>query len=85
MQLINRRNGINNIPERAYDYVINGRSPIEWLMEFYQIKTDTKSGIKDDPNTYGEEKYIFNLLISLISVSLKTLDLIDTMPEYKEI
>ena len=76
---------ISNIPERAYEYVVNGRSAIEWIMESYRIKTDKDSGITDDPNTYGDEKYIFNLLISVISVSLKTLDLIDSMPEYKEI
>lgn len=76
---------ISNIPERAYDYVVNGRSAIEWIMESYRIKTDKESGIIDDPNSYGDEKYIFNLLISIISVSLKTLDLIDTMPEYREI
>ena len=76
---------ISNIPERAYEYVVNGRSAIEWIMESYRVKTDKDSGITDDPNTYGDEKYIFNLLISVISVSLKTLDLIDSMPEYKEI
>lgn len=76
---------IGNIPERAYEYVVNGRSAIEWIMESYRIKTDKDSGITDDPNTYGDEKYIFNLLLSIISVSLKTLDLIDAMPEYKEI
>ena len=76
---------ISNIPERAYEYVVNGRSAIEWIMESYRIKTDKDSGIIDDPNDYGDEKYIFNLLISIISVSLKTLDLIDSMPEYKEI
>lgn len=76
---------IGNIPERAYEYVINGRSAIEWIIESYRIKTDKDSGITDDPNTYGDEKYIFNLLISVINVSLKTLDLIESMPEYKEI
>ncbi|WP_419084477.1 DEAD/DEAH box helicase [Ruminococcus sp.] len=76
---------ISNIPERAYEYVVNGRSAIEWIMESYRIKTDKDSGITDDPNTYGDKKYIFNLLISVISVSLKTLDLIESMPEYKEI
>ena len=76
---------ISNIPERAYEYVVNGRSAIEWIMESYRVKTDKDSGIIDDPNAYGDEKYIFNLLISIISVSMKTLDLIDSMPEYKEI
>ena len=39
----------------------------------------------DDPNTYKDSKYILDLLISVINVSIKTLDLIDSMPEYKEI
>ena len=76
---------INNIPERAYQYIVNGRSPMEWIMESYRIKTDQDSGIIDDPNTYGDDKYIYNLLISSISISIKTLDIIDSMPEYLEI
>ncbi len=83
--IFNNYIAISNIPERAYEYVVNGRSAIEWIMESYRVKTDRDSGITDDPNTYGDEKYIFNLLLSVISVSLKTLDLIDAMPEYKEI
>ena len=76
---------ISGIPERAYEYVVNGRSAIEWIMESYRIKTDKDSGITDDPNTYGDEKYIFNLLISIIDLSIRTQDLLDTLPEYKEI
>ena len=40
---------ISNIPEKAYEYVVNGRSAIEWIMDQYQVKTDKKSGITDDP------------------------------------
>ncbi len=78
---------ISNIPERVYDYIINGKSAVEWIMERYAITTDKASGITDNPNDYGDEneKYIFNLLISVMSISLKTLDLIDSMPEYEEI
>lgn len=76
---------ISGIPERAYEYVVNGRSAIEWIMESYRVKTDKDSGITDDPNTYGDEKYIFNLLISIIDLSIRTQDLLDTLPEYKEI
>ncbi|MBR5362741.1 MAG: DEAD/DEAH box helicase [Oscillospiraceae bacterium] len=76
---------ISGIPERAYEYVVNGRSAIEWIMESYRIKTDKDSGITDDPNTYGDEKYIFNLLISIIDLSIRTQDLLEQMPEYKEI
>lgn len=54
-------------------------------MEKYQVTTDKASGIKSNPNDYAGGKYIFDLLISIISMSLKMLDLIDALPEYKEI
>ena len=43
---------INNIPEKAYDYIINGKSAIEWIMERYAFTVDKASGKVDDPNTY---------------------------------
>lgn len=77
---------IKNIPERAYEYVVNGRPAIEWIIDQYQIKTDKKSGITDDPNEFSEDpKYILNLLLSIITVSMKTLDLIDELPEFEVI
>lgn len=77
---------VSGIPQRAYDYVINGRSAIEWIMESYRIKTDKDSGIVDDPNTYSDNpRYILDLLISIIALSLKTEDLKAQLPEYKEI
>lgn len=76
---------ISNIPEQAYEYVINGKSAIEWIMERYAVTVDKSSGIVDDPNTYKDSKYIFDLLLSVIGVSVKTQNLIDAMPEYKEI
>lgn len=75
---------IKNIPERAYDYVVNGRPAIEWIIDQYQIKTDKKSGITDDPNEFSDDpKYILNLLLSVINVSMQTLDLIDELPEFE--
>lgn len=77
---------IKNIPEKAYEYVVNGRPAIEWIIDQYQIKTDKKSGITDDPNDFSEDpKYILNLLLSIITVSMKTLDLIDELPEFEVI
>ena len=54
-------------------------------MERYAVTVDKSSGIVDDPNTYKDSKYIFDLLLSVIGVSVKTQNLIDAMPEYKEI
>ncbi|HFR3538866.1 TPA: type ISP restriction/modification enzyme, partial [Streptococcus suis] len=75
---------IKNIPEKAYEYMVNGRSAIEWIMDQYQIKTDKKSGITDDPNDYStDEKYIFNLLLRIINVSVQTVDLVNSLPKFE--
>ncbi|USL45719.1 DEAD/DEAH box helicase [Priestia megaterium] len=72
---------ITNIPEKAYEYVVNGRPAIEWIIDQYQVKPDKKSGIIDDPNDYSDdEKYIFNLLLSVINVSVQTVDLVNSLP-----
>lgn len=72
---------ISNIPEKAYEYVVNGKPAIEWIMDQYQVKTDKKSGITDDPNEYSDDpKYIFNLLLRIINVSVQTVDLINQLP-----
>ena len=75
---------IKNIPEKAYEYIVNGRSAIEWIIDQYQVKTDRKSGITDDPNEFSDDsKYILNLLLSVITVSMRTLELIDELPEFE--
>lgn len=73
---------ISTIPEKAYEYIVNGKSAIEWIMDQYQVKTDKKSGITDDPNDYSDDpKYIFNLLLRIINVSVQTVDLINQLPK----
>ncbi len=75
---------VSNIPEKAYEYIVNGRSAIEWIMDQYQIKYDKKSDITDDPNDYSNDpKYIFNLLLRIINVSVQTVDLIDQLPKFE--
>lgn len=71
---------IKNIPSRAYEYIINGKSPVEWVMDQYQVKIDSKSKIIDDPNEYSDdEKYVFNLVLKTINVAIQTLDIIDIL------
>ena len=76
---------LNEIPLKAYEYVVNGKSAIEWIMERYQVKTDKKSGISNNPNDWakevGEPKYILNLLLSIINVSLQTVDIVEGLPK----
>ncbi|MGF2941864.1 DEAD/DEAH box helicase [Enterococcus xiangfangensis] len=72
---------ITDIPERAYKYVVNGKPAIEWIIDQYQVKKDKKSGIVDDPNEFSDNpKYIFNLLLSIINVSMQTMDLVESLP-----
>lgn len=75
---------INNIPEKAYQYIINGKSAIEWIMERYQYKQDTDTLIINDPNKWDEDnpRYILDLLLSVITVSVKTVEIIERFPEH---
>lgn len=76
---------IKNIPARAFEYVVNGRSPLEWIIDRYQVKTDKASQITNNPNDWCKEhnqpRYILDLILSCITVSLKTLDIVENLPE----
>ncbi|GHV34691.1 hypothetical protein FACS1894187_05830 [Synergistales bacterium] len=75
---------LTNIPLAAYNYVVNGKSAIEWVMERYQVKTDKDSRIKNDPNDWaaehGKPRYILDLLLSVITVSLETVRVVGELP-----
>ena len=74
------------IPEQANEYKIGGRSPLEWMVDRYRIKTDTKTDILNDPNDYCREindpAYIVKLIPALVTVSMRTLELTCTLPEF---
>lgn len=75
---------IKKIPEKAYNYIISGKSAIEWIMDRYKVISDSKSGITDDPNDFSDDpKYIFNLLLRVINVSIQTIDLIHQLPKFE--
>jgi predicted helicase len=78
---------VSNIPEKAYQYVVNGKSAIEWVMERYQITTHKESGIQNDPNDWakavGKPRYILDLLLSVISVSVQTVEIVENLPEVR--
>ena len=76
---------IRNIPVEAYDYVVNGKSAIEWLIERYAVTVDKKSGIRNDPNDWSREhenpRYIFDLFCSIVNVSIKTIQIVGKLPK----
>lgn len=75
------------IPEEAYEYQVNGRSAIAWIMESYQEKTHKDSQITNDPNDYsrevGDPRYIADLLQRIVTVSLETQKLVKSLPKFE--
>lgn len=83
--IFNQHITVSNIPAKAYEYVVNGKAAVEWVMERYQVKTDKDSGIVNDPNLYADEtgqpEYILDLLLSVIAVSVQTMDIVEELPD----
>ena len=77
---------IENIPEEAYEYVVNGKPALEWVMERQAVTTDKKSGIVNDANdwakeTMGNARYPLELFLRVITVSLKTQEIVRNLPK----
>ena len=75
---------IGGIPERAYDYELGSRSAVAWVIESNRVKTDKASGIVNDPNDWATEHndptYILDLVGRVVTVSMRTLDIVDSLP-----
>jgi predicted helicase len=67
--------------------VVNGKSAIEWIMERYQVKIHKDGGIKNDSNDWatevGNPRYILDLLLSIINVSVQTVGIVEGLPKVK--
>ena len=83
--LYNDRITIRGIPLAAYDYVVNGKSAIEWVMERYQVTINKDSGIVNDPNLWlkesGDARYILDLLLKVVTVSMETQKTVSKLPK----
>jgi len=76
-----------NIPLETYEYVVNGKSAIEWIMERYQVTTHKESGIVNDPNLWCDEhdnpRYILDLIKRIVTLSLETRRIVKALPDLK--
>ncbi len=79
--IYNQNITITQIPKKAFDYVVNGKSAIDWVIERYSITKDKDSLIENNPNDYAGGKYIFELLCRVIKLSEKSVDLIEKISE----
>ena len=76
---------IKNIPLEAQEYIVNLKSALDWVVERCCVKQDKETGIVNDYNDYatevGDEKYIFNLILRVITVSLETVKIVNSLPK----
>ena len=76
---------IKNIPLEAQEYIVNKKSGLDWIVERCCVKQDKETGIVNDYNDYateaGDEKYIFNLILRVITVSLETVKIVNSLPK----
>ncbi len=80
---------VSGIPEEAHEYMLGSRSAIDWIIERYQVKTDKASGIVNDPNHWAEDqgnpRYILDLLARIVSVSVETVRIVNSLPRLEVI
>jgi predicted helicase len=76
---------LSGIPPEAYEYVVNGKSAIEWIMERYAVTVDKDSGIKNNPNDWSDDpRYILDLVKRIVAVSLGSVEIVKGLPALEE-
>ena len=77
---------LDGIPAEVSEYRLGSRSALEWVVDQYRVKTDKRSGIVNDPNRADQPRYIVDLIAHVITVSLKTVEIVKNLPRlYKGI
>jgi predicted helicase len=77
---------LKNIPLAAYEYIVNGKPALEWVMERQSVTTDKDSGITNDANlwateTMGNPKYPLELFQRVVTVGLETMKVVNGLPK----
>lgn len=70
-----------NIPEEVFKYRLGNRSALDWIIDQYQVTTDKRSGIVNDPNREDDPEYIVRLIGQIVTVSLETVKIVNSLPE----
>ena len=84
--IYNKHVTIKDIPLDAYEYVVNGKPALEWVMERQGVSTHKDSGIVNDANdwaneTMGNSAYPLELFLRVITVSLETMKIVKSLPK----
>ena len=73
---------LHGIPAEAHGYAVNGRTPLEWLIDRYRIVRDRQSGITNDPNEWFEDpRDLAATVRRIVHVSVETVRIVETLPD----
>ena len=73
---------VSGIPDSAHEYVVNGRSPLEWLVERWCLKLHERSGIVNDPNRWFDDpRSVVKLVKQATQVAVESVKLINELPD----
>ena len=72
---------LTGIPPETFEYKLGNRSALDWIIDQYQVSTDKRSGITNDPNRLDDEEYIVRLIKQVITVSLETVKIVKALPD----
>jgi predicted helicase len=73
---------LSGIPPETYEYIVNGKPALDWIIERYQFTKDKDSGITNDPNEWSDDpRYILDLVKRIVRVSLETVKIVNNLPK----
>ena len=80
--IVNDRVSLAGIPPEAHRYVVNGRTPLEWLMFYYYRSTDKRSGIVNDANEwFADPRELVTTIQRIVHLSIETARIVDGLPD----
>jgi predicted helicase len=83
--IYNNKITLTGIPLQAYEYIVNGKPALEWIMERYQLTRDKDSGITNNPNDWSDDpRYILDLVKRIVRVSVETVKIVNSLPALNE-
>jgi predicted helicase len=83
--IYNSKITLTGIPLQAYEYIVNGKPALEWIMERYQLTRDKDSGITNNPNDWSDDpRYIIDLVKRIVRVSVESVKIVNSLPPLNE-
>ena len=72
---------LSGIPPEVHEYRLGNRSALDWIVDQYKVSIDKRSGITNDPNRDDDPQYIVRLIKKIVTVSLRTNEIVNALPD----